>query len=62
MKMWETGMWFFKKNKKKECEFIKMDNKKKLLLMEKIIYFKNTKIIKINDIYKVSSFQIISYW
>ena len=55
-------MWFFKKNKKKECEFIKMDNKKNLLLMEKIIYFKNTKIIKINDIYKVSSFQIISYW
>ena len=47
---------------KKECEFIKMDNKKKLLLMEKIIYFKKTKIMKINDIYKVSSLQILYYW
>ena len=55
-------MWFFKKKWKKECEFIKMDNKKKLLLMEKIIYFKKTKIMKINDIYKVSSLQILYYW
>ena len=39
-----------------------MDNKKKLLLMEKIIYFKKTKIMKINDIYKVSSLQILYYW
>ena len=39
-----------------------MDNKKKLLLMEKAIYFKKTKIIKINDIYKGSSFQIFYYW
>ena len=39
-----------------------MDNKKKLLLMEKIIYFKKTKIMKINDIYKDSSLQILYYW
>ena len=32
----------------KECDFIKMDSKKKLLLMEKLICFK--KIIKVNDI------------
>ena len=38
-----------------------MDNKKKLLLMEKAIYFEKTKIIKINDIYKGSSFQILYY-
>ena len=30
--------------------------------MEKTIYFKKTKIIKINDVYKVSSFQILYYW
>ena len=35
-----------------------MGNKKKLLLIEKMIYFKKTRIIKVNDIYKVSSFQI----
>ena len=30
--------------------------------MEKTIYFKKTKIMKINDVYKVSSFQIFYYW
>ena len=46
--MQETRMRFFLI--KPECEFIKMANKKKLLLMEKAIYFKKTKIIKVNDI------------
>ena len=46
---------------KQECEFIKMDNKKKLLLLEKTVSFKKTKIVKVNDIYKVSSFQILCY-
>ena len=47
---------------KKECEFIKMDNKKKLLFMKKNDLLQKTKIIEVNDIYKVSSFQILYYW
>ena len=44
---------------KKECDFIKMNNRKKLLLVvnilsiyRKIFFFEKKKIIKINDIIK----------
>ena len=39
-----------------------MDNEKKSFLLDKTIYFKTTKIVKVNDIYKVSSFQVLCYW
>ena len=55
-------MWFFKKNKKKNVNLLKWITKRSYFLWKKIIYFKKAKIIKINDIYKVSSFQILCYW
>ena len=43
--MWETRTWFFLI--KKECEFIKMDTWKKLLLMKKTFISKRQSLLKL---------------